>query len=106
MFPDFDHALVVAVHAIYALTGFCEHQFVDSVAANLAFEAMRMIRVVASHDSFIENREVANIATVGAIGTYWRAVGEEEEIGVGCDLVPTFSALETVDVKERLAVRG
>lgn len=46
---------------------------------------------------------MTNIATVGAIGTYWRAVGEEEEISVRCDLVPTFGTLEAVDVKERLA---
>jgi len=106
VFPDFDHALVVAVHAVYALTGFCEHKLVDSVAADLAFEAMGMIRVVASHDSFIENGEMTNVATVGAIGTYRRAVGEEEEISIGGDLVPTFSALEAVDVKEGLAGRG
>lgn len=95
----------MAVHAINALTGFCEDKLVDSVAANFAFEAMGVIGVVASHDSFIENREMTNIATVGAIGTYWRTIGEEKEIGVRCDLVPTFSALEAIDVKERLAAR-
>jgi len=101
--PDFDHTLVVAVHAIYALTGFRENKLVNSIATNFAFEAVGVIRVVTGHDSFIENREMTNIAAIGAIGTYWRAIGEEEEISVCCDLVPAFGALEAVDVKERLA---
>jgi hypothetical protein len=104
MFPYFDHALVVAVHAIYAMAGFRENKLVDSIATNFAFEAMSVIRVVTGHDSFIEDREMTNIAAIGAIGTYRRAVGKEEKIGVCCDLVPAFSALEAVDVKKRLAV--
>lgn len=47
------HALVVAVHAIYALTCFGEYQLVDAIFADFALETMSMVGVVAGHDSLV-----------------------------------------------------
>jgi hypothetical protein len=66
---DFDHTLAVTVHAIYTLRGFREHEFVDPVLADLALEAMGVIRVVTGHDRLVQYRLLADITVIGAVGT-------------------------------------
>lgn len=68
------HAFVVTVHAIYAVTGLCEDEFVDSVVANLALEAVGVIRVVARHDCLVEDGLLAYVAVVAAICADWGSV--------------------------------
>lgn len=102
MFPDFDHAFVVTIHAIYSLARLGEDKFVDAILANFAFEAVGMIRIIARHDRLIKNGQMANIATVRAVCTYRRTVGEKQEVCVGSDSVCTFRASEAVDMEERL----
>jgi hypothetical protein len=43
MFPDFDHAFAVALHAVYTLTSLGEDKFVNAALTNLAFEAVSVI---------------------------------------------------------------
>ena len=74
MLPDLDHALVVAVHTVDALTGFGKDEFVNAVVTNFTLETVRMIRVIASHNGFIENGEMTDVATVGAVGADGGAV--------------------------------
>lgn len=74
MSPAPSHALAMTIHAVDALAGLCKHQLFYSLLAYLAFKAMGMIRVVTCHYRFIENWLLADIATVGAIGTDWRAI--------------------------------
>lgn len=69
MTSDLGHALVVAGHTIYSLTRFGENQFVDTIAAYFALEAVGVIRVVTSHDRFVKNGLLANVAIVTAICT-------------------------------------
>ena len=57
-------ALVVAFHAINTMAGLGEHELVDTVVTGTAFEAVRVIRVVASHDGFIEYWLMADAAIV------------------------------------------
>ncbi len=67
----------MAFHAIYALTGLCKNELIDSVLAYFTLEAMGVIRVVASHDGFIENGEVTDIAVVRTVGTDRGSVGQQ-----------------------------
>jgi len=69
MTSNLGHALVVAGHTIYSLTRFGENQFVDTIATYFALEAMGVIRVVTSHNSFVENGLLADVAVVTAICT-------------------------------------
>lgn len=64
---DLDHAFVVTVHAIDSLTSFGKNKFVDSVLANFAFEAVRVIGIVASHYCLIQNKGMTNIAAERAV---------------------------------------
>ena len=98
------YSLIVTIHAVYALAGFGKYEFVDPISANLALETVRMIRVIAGHDSFVKNGKFADIATIRTVGTDGGTVGQQEEIGVCCDLVAAFSALETVNVEKRLPI--
>lgn len=43
VFPDLDHTLVVAIHAIDALTCLCKDKLVNTLCADFALEAMGMI---------------------------------------------------------------
>jgi hypothetical protein len=43
---------------------------------------------------------VADVAAVGAVCADRRPIGEQEEIGVGGNLVSTLCALEAVDMEE------
>lgn len=74
MFSEVDHPFVVAVHAVYALSGFGEYKFINTALANLAFETMSMIRVVSGHDGLVQNRQMAHIAAIRTVGTDWRPV--------------------------------
>lgn len=69
MATDLCHAIVVAVHAVYAVACFCKNELVDTVVADLALEAVGVVRVVASHDCLIEDGLVADVAVVAAVGT-------------------------------------
>lgn len=62
--PTSRHPLIVTVHTIYTLACFGKHEFVDPISANFALETVGMVRVVAGHDSFIENGKFADIARV------------------------------------------
>ena len=66
--------LVVTVHAIYAVMSLRKHELVDAIPARLALEAVRMVRVVASHDSFIQNGKMADGARVAAVRAYRLAI--------------------------------
>lgn len=68
------NALIMAVHAVDALAGLGENELVNPILADLALEAVGMIRVFTSHDSLIEDRLLADVTAVGAAGTYRRAV--------------------------------
>lgn len=46
----------MTIHAIYALTCLGENEFVDTIVADLALEAVCMIGIISGHDSLIENR--------------------------------------------------
>lgn len=74
MTADFCHPLVMAVHAVNAVTGLGKDELVDSVAADLALEAVGMIRVVSSHDRLVENGLLADVAVVAAFCTDGGAV--------------------------------
>lgn len=60
-------ALVMALHTIYTMAGFGKHEFVDSIMTRTTLETMGVIRVVASHDSFVKDRLVADAATIGTV---------------------------------------
>jgi hypothetical protein len=54
----------MTAHTINALTGLGEDELVNPVLAYFTFEAMGMIRIVASHDSFVEDGKVTDVTTV------------------------------------------
>jgi len=58
------YPLVVTVHAVYSLACFGKYEFVDPISADFALEAMRVVRVVTGHDSFVKNGKFADIAAV------------------------------------------
>lgn len=90
----------MALHAVYALAGFCKDKLIDSVLADFTLEAMGVVRVVTSHDSLVEYGEVADIAVIRTVGANGRTIGQQEEVGIGSNLVTTFCALEARDVEE------
>lgn len=106
MAADFCHTFVVTIHTVYTVSCLCEDELVDSVMADFTLETVGVIRVVASHDCLIEDGLLAYVAVVAAICTDWGAIREQEEVGVGGDLVVTFCTLEAVDMEKGLAVRG
>lgn len=94
----------MTLHAVYTLASLGENKLVDSILAYFTFEAMSMIGVIASHNSFIENGKVADIAIIGAVGTNGGTIGQQEEVGIRGHLITTLCALEAVDMKERLPI--
>ena len=100
------NSLVVAVHTIYPAARLGEHKFVDPVLADLALKTVRVVGIVAGHDCLVEDGLLADIAAVGAVGAYRRAVGEQEQVRVRGDLVTALRAFEAVDVEEGLAEEG
>ena len=96
----------MTVHAVDALTCLGKYEFVDPISADFALETVRVVRVVAGHDSFVKNGELADIAAVGTVGADGGTVGQQEQVSVCRDFVAAFSALETVDVEERLSMKG
>jgi hypothetical protein len=55
MAPKPDHAFVMAIHAVYALRCLGKDKLVDPVFTHFTLEAMRVIGVVARHDSLVQN---------------------------------------------------
>lgn len=68
------HALIMAVHTVYAVTGFGKDQLVYAVVADFALEAVGVIRVVSCHDGFVEDGLLTDVAIVAALGTDWGAI--------------------------------
>jgi hypothetical protein len=97
-----DHAFVVALHAVDALAGLCKDELVDAILADLALEAVCMVRIVTGHDRLVKYRVMADIAAVRAVCANGGTIGEQEEICVCGDLVSTLCAFEAVDVEEGL----
>ena len=93
---------MVAFHTVEPLRGFREHELVDAVLADLALEAVRVVRIVAGHDRLVEDGLLADVAAVRAVGAYRGAVREEQQVGVRRHLVSAFRALETINVEEGL----
>ena len=93
------HAFVVAVHAVDALAGFGKDKLVDALLADLAFEAVGVVRVVAGHDRLVEDGLATDIAAVGAVGAYRGAIGQQEQVCVGGDLLVALCALEAINVE-------
>lgn len=71
------NAVIVTVHAVYALASFSEDQLFYTLVAGSAHEACGVVRVVASHDRLIEDRLLAHLAVVRAFGTDRTTVGEQ-----------------------------
>jgi hypothetical protein len=74
MTTNFCHALVMTVHAVYAMTRLGKDELVDSVVADFALEAVCVIGVVSGHDCFVENGLLADVAVVAALCTDGGAV--------------------------------
>ena len=104
MTTNFCHALVVTVHAVYAVTCLGKDELVDPVVADLALEAVGVIGVVAGHDRFVEDGLLADVAVVAALCADGGAIGEQQEVRVGGDLVVALCAFEAVDMEKGLAV--
>ena len=100
--PKSDHTFIMAVHAIYAVGCLCKYKLVDPVFTHFTLEAMRVIGVVARHDSLVEDGEVADTAAVGAVCAYWRAVREKEEVGICRNLMVALGTFEAIDVEKGL----
>ena len=64
---------------------------------------MGMISIVTGHDGFVKNGLAANIAAVRAVGANGGTVRQQEEVGVGSDLVVAFCAFKAINVEQRLA---
>jgi hypothetical protein len=54
----------MAFHAINTMAGLGEHELVDTVVTGAAFEAVRVIRVIAGHDGFVEDGLMADATFV------------------------------------------
>jgi hypothetical protein len=65
--PAAGDALIVAFHTVNTMTGFGEHQLVDTIVTGTTLEAVRVIRVVAGHDGFIKDWLMADTAIVGTV---------------------------------------
>jgi len=74
MTADLCHALVMAAHAVNAVTGLGKDELVDSVVADFALEAVGVVGVVSRHDCFVENGLLADVAVVAALCTDGGAV--------------------------------
>ena len=57
-------------HAVYPLTCFCKDELLYLVGARPTCEAMCMIALVARHDRFLGDRQLANVALIRAISAY------------------------------------
>jgi hypothetical protein len=57
-------ALMVTFHTVNTMTCLGEHEFVNTIVTRTTFEAMGVVRVIASHDGFVENGLVTEAATV------------------------------------------
>ena len=57
-------ALMVTVHAVNTMAGFCKHEFVDTIVTGATFEAVGVVRVVTGQDSFVEDGLLTNATAV------------------------------------------
>ncbi len=64
MAPAAGNVLVMTFCVINPEAGLGEHKLVDMVVTGMTFEAVRVIRVIAGHDSFIEDGLMADAAVV------------------------------------------
>ena len=64
VFPNLDHALVVAVHAVDALASLCKDKFINAAMADFALEAVSVIGVVSGHDCLVEDGKMTYVAAV------------------------------------------
>ena len=71
----------MALHTVESLTSLSKDKLVDATLAAPTRKTRGMIRIVAGHDSFVEDGEVAYFAVV-AIRAYWRSIREQEEVCV------------------------
>lgn len=62
--PAPGYSLVMAVHAIDAVTGLGKHELVYAVPTRSALEAVGVVAIVARHDSFVEDRQAADAAAI------------------------------------------
>lgn len=72
------HAFVMTFHAVYPVACLGEDELVNAILADLAFEAVGVIGIIASHDRFVKDGFLANVAGVGAVCTYGRSVGKKK----------------------------
>lgn len=100
--PNLDHALVVAIHAIYSLASLGENKFVDAILAYFALETVGVVGIIASHYSLVKDRSIAHVAAVRAVCAYGRAVGQKQKVCVCGHLVTAFCAFEAIDMEKGL----
>lgn len=68
--------LTMTLHTIYTLTRLREHELLYPLLTDLAVEAVRVIRVVASHDRLVEDGLPTDVAAVGAVGAHGGSIGQ------------------------------
>lgn len=93
-------ALAVAGHAVDSLTGFGKDELVYPLLTHFAVKTMRVVRVLAGHDGFIEYWLSTDITAVRAVRTYRGAIGQQEQIRVRRYLIITFGAFKAVNVEK------
>lgn len=103
MSSDLLYSLVMAFHAIYGVACLRIDEVINAALANLASKAFGVIRVVSSGHRFIQDWLTTYITYEGAFGTYWGPIGEDEDVGVGGNLISALGAFEAVNMEERLA---
>lgn len=74
MFSTFGDSLVMAWHTVDSLTRLSEDELIYSFLAHSTVEAMRVIGILAGHDSLVQDGLTANVATVRAICTHGGAI--------------------------------
>ena len=94
---------MAAHHAIDALTRLGKDQFFYPSRTLPAGEAIRMIALVAGHDGFLGDGQLAHVTLVRAGRAHRVPIRQEQEVRVGRHSVVTFDATETVDVPQRFA---
>lgn len=75
MFAAACYPLVVTAHAVDALAGLCKDELFDLGVARATGEAGGVIGFFASHDGFLHDGEVADVARVVALAADGMSVG-------------------------------
>lgn len=93
------YTLVVALHAVDALTCFGKDELFDLGVTGAACEAGGVVGFVAGHDGFLHDGKVADVAGIVALAADGVTVGEEEDVVSLCaDPVLALCASEAFDV--------